>query len=102
MKFSLVAAGAANRRVHIAIDDGTNEVYLIQIAVNITDGVTAVCTYSGIGFHQTSQASAYGGMLPSEPLELPEGWRIRTETSGLQAGDNYSAPQMFIQEKLKI
>jgi len=97
MRVSLVTdANVANRLVGLTFDDGTTT-YLEMIH---TTAQAASVTRShswgpGLGF-QVGSASGYFSPLPTPPLILGPGHRIRTVTVGLQAGDNYAAPALYV------
>lgn len=83
-------ATVANRRVHLIIDDGTTTVLNLVGSVDQAASLTVVYSWTAGG--NDSAAVRDGvlnlGQLPTD-LRLLPGWRIRTLTTGLQAGDNY-------------
>jgi len=106
-------ATVANRFARLMIDDGatTNRRWLGSA---VTTAQTAALTYAhlfqrGYGGMNTDQGTqedpagtVFGivaGTLPDlDPLL--EGYRLRTVTTGLQAGDNYAAPIFQVEEWL--
>jgi len=91
-------ATVANRRVHIIIDDGS--VALLDIPVGLDQ--TANLTYWYYLFTNAPLLTAAVGRVVNAPippgLRLKEGWRIRTSTTNLQAGDNWAAPRFYVKE----
>jgi len=100
--FTLVASGAAaNRRVHVTLDDGAT-VYLRSLSgTDITAGQTGIVSFWESGQLVASNNSAQVAMLPSN-LILVAGHRIKTVTTALDAGDNYGAPQYLVEEWLSL
>jgi hypothetical protein len=94
------SAVAATRRVSLVVDDGAN----INIAVQATDAQITALTrlYSGpnAGSYVVAQTSTIG--LPfSDRIELLAGARIRTITQNLDVGDDWSAPQLLVEERIE-
>ena len=99
MAFSLVTAVAvANRLATIVVNDGANDKFYMPSPIT-----------------QTASQTIYYNMLPGAawfapvggnsvtypaPVEiiLPAGWKIGTASGGLQAADDYSAPQLTVEE----
>lgn len=81
---------AGNRRVALVIDDGANIVAKIVAAVDQAASLTVEYVFAGAG----ENAAVRGGVLlePLPAFTLGPGWRIRTITTGMQAGDDYGAP----------
>lgn len=92
-------ANAANRITQFTIDDGTDIVFAAQTQVDITASLT-------VGITAQAGGSIPGGRVSRNVVGLPElalleaGFRIRTVTTALQAGDNYGAPQLWVEEWL--
>lgn len=93
----LTSATVANRFVGIFIDDGVNELFAIHssTAETATQNLDYVAAPSSPFFADTN--ARFIIPLPS-PVWLRAGHRIRTATVGLQAGDQYSAPQYLVLE----
>jgi len=98
MNVTLVTDGnVANRTVHFLFDDGTN-IYLRVTndqgqAENLTQ-IYAVANGVHTGFISPNIQS-----LPSPAdLFLPAGHRIREGVDNFQAGDNWGAPQLLVEE----
>jgi hypothetical protein len=92
------AVAVANRLVSIVLDDGAN-IYADSPS-NFTQAASIVntynafdsCPYQNVPFNlRTNQP------LPSNVLMMP-GHRIRTVTTGIQAADQWTAPQYLVQE----
>ena len=101
--FTLVtSAAAANRRVYLSLTDGTTEFFTLpsqdlQVASETQD-------YSWgarLGYERTAPVA--GGINLGIPLvPLGEGYVIRTVTGALQAGDNYGAPRLLVEEWIEF
>lgn len=102
LSFTLLTdATVANREVALTFDDGTN-IYCVQLpgAVQAAGGVRR---YS-YGLDTAVVASGLGAVdrtIPLPRLLMLAGHRIRSVTGNLQAGDNYSAPQLLVEEWLE-
>jgi hypothetical protein len=95
--FSLVTdATVADRLVHLVIDDGSNT--LIQICVVTAHAASITKQYSFSNFGSTQLDPVLCFYLPLPPLLLTAGFRIRTVTDLIEGGDNYSAPQILVEE----
>ncbi len=98
MRFQLVTAvGGVDRRVFIEIDDGAT----ILARFNGDQGQAAATTLSynatAVGALAATGLTEVALVLPA-PLLLFQGWRIRTLTSNLAAGDNFGAPRLLVEE----
>lgn len=96
--FTLVTdANPANRRVFVTLSDGAN-VYLASVSAS-TQAASSTEYYS-VGGHGVSSASVSGVHFVPLPDAIPmfQGWQIDTLTSNMQVGDNYSAPQITVEE----
>src|SRR3990167_10849827 len=101
LRVSLVAdANVANRTVEIVIDDGANEILRLQDRTAITAGQTISEQASAFSVLPADIATVHYFALPQD-MKLEQGWRIRTETTNLQVGDNYSAPTLIVEEWLE-
>lgn len=90
-------ANVANRVASIFIDDGTN--VLIRQSAQSTQGASESRVYSW--FPGSQRLALVGGDMTwagSNRLILLAGSRIRTSTALLQAGDDWSAPQLLVEE----
>jgi len=93
-------ANVANRRPVFYVDDGTNVLLNVGTVTDITASSTIpVNVHPGIG-NPISSAGVHDVPLPPG-LMLLAGYRIRTVTTLLQAGDNWSAPRLLVEEWLE-
>lgn len=101
LSFELVTdATAANREVAIVIDDGTTTLFTSPSGFTQTASFTRRYSAAAAGA-QTAPAQGTDRQILLPALVLPAGSRIRTVTTNLQAGDDYSAPQLLIEEHLE-
>lgn len=97
-RFQLVTDGTViNRRVQVSIDDGVN----VQLHTGATDvqvaGETKTYNAGAWGAWQADVSNQRWLALPPD-IELLGGYRIRTDTLNLQAGDDYGAPVLLVEE----
>lgn len=91
------SATVANRSVLLVLDDGANLYYSSPSFLNQTAG--QVQRYV-LGQQPTTVAPVAGAIVLSVPvpISLKIGFRIKTVTAGIQAGDQWSAPVYTVQE----
>lgn len=102
LRFTLVAAAVAvDRTVQVIIDDGTNILWTNRVHDVQQNAETRQYNFAkDLEFHATEDATGdLHSPLPS--LILKAGYRIRTVTTNRDAGDNYSAPQLQVEEFLE-
>jgi len=93
----VTSVAVANRLTRWIIDDGTNIFFYPDdnswqgAGSTVNRLLSSVQTRGTIGWDVNA-------MLPVHPVILFQGWRIRTVTENLQAGDDYSAPQLMVEE----
>lgn len=93
------SATVATRAVVLVIDDGTNALFAIEAPTSQAASLTNQYNYSQIG-------GRFGlGVGNNQSISIPDiilapGWRVRTSTVALQAGDQYTAPQYNVEEFL--
>jgi hypothetical protein len=93
-------ATVANRVMSLLIDDGS--LTLWQSATPTAHTASLSVSYIfGLGATSANQQGVMLLSTPAAPLVLPAGYRIRTTTSNLQAGDNWGSPVMFVEEWLE-
>ncbi len=91
-------ATAANRRPTLTYDDGSTEFARAPVGVDVVASTSAVVEWfpdANLG-GVVGANGAITGPLPRMPLE--GGFRVRTVTLGLVAGDNYGAPVLYVAE----
>lgn len=97
LRFDFVTNGTvADRIIYILIDDGTNPLFFIPYSVAQTASQTKA-------YNLTQQLSAPFAVnnhifLPLPQLTIGPGYRIQTSTPSIKTGDNYSAPQLLVEE----
>lgn len=93
----VTSAVAGARRVHVVIDDGA--AILLDLAAADTQAASLTRNYNAgqDGFARAAQDSEIYVPLPAA-IRLAPGFRVRTTTTLLDAGDNYSAPQLLVRE----
>ncbi len=97
VRFTFVTdATVANRLVHLHIDDGTNT--FVDICVTTAHEASATKTYNFSNFGSTQLNPTNCLYIPLPPLPLSPGFRIRTATDLKEDGDNFSAPQLLVEE----
>lgn len=95
----VTSATAANRRPALVIDDGAVEFDRLRAGVDQAASLTRTYTFTPSVVAEVDRSATFLEMI--EPLAkrvLPGGYRIRTVTQALQAGDNYGVMQMFVAE----
>jgi hypothetical protein len=90
----------ANREPVLTLDDGTSVLIAVPAAINHAASTTRRYTWTALG-----QVAA-GSFAPDKANPWPEipltaGGRVRTATTGIQAGDNWGAPQLLVEEWLE-
>jgi hypothetical protein len=90
-------ATVITRQPFLIIDDGATNIFQRYAETWATAGATGTFYGADIGFAPISNISSSSWALPGNFL-LPQDHRIRTSTVGLQAGDNWGAPQMLVEQ----
>jgi len=96
------SATPADRLVRLQLDDGTTPYADVPApAVQAASNTWRYIFAQGISL--TSIANA-PNLIQAAPLDLPllAGHRLRTATTTMQAGDNYSAPTFSVREWLEV
>lgn len=98
MSYSFVtSATVANRETAVTFDDGTTVYSREPSRATQAASLTRQYALSPMNvFGTVAQDTTITVPLPD--VWLPAGHRIRTATTALQAGDDYSAPQYLVQE----
>lgn len=90
-------ATVANRVVAVMLDNGTTVFHAVDGNYNHTASLNAdyqLFSYGALGVQQNGRV-----YLPMPtPLLMPGGARVRTSTVNIQAGDNWGAPQLLVEE----
>lgn len=95
------SATVANRIPTLIIDDGATSLSRSSSQVNQPASNTWIYSWSG-GFTSTNLGATSNVSIPlMTPAFLNAGYRVRTGTSGLQVGDQYSAVQYLVREWLE-
>jgi hypothetical protein len=90
-------ATVANRQPVLVVDDGTSELFRAAHPLNQTAGTTWMNSWTVVGAGSSGGGFGVIHALPDRVI-LPGGSRIRTVTNAIQAGDNWSAPQLLVEE----
>ena len=99
-RFTLVTdANVATRQVTLIVDDGANTIW--QADGNATQllGLTRNYNFFPWSTLPAAAGTEIFGFVPPNML-LQAGFRIRTSTANIQAGDDYGAPIMLVEEWL--
>lgn len=97
----ITSAAAGSRRPMLIVDDGTNVEAYVPHEWNVGASSTARFTFAP-GLRALSGI----GTVPA-PMMIPDvtvllaGHRVRTDTLAFDAGDNYAAPQLLVEEWLE-
>ncbi len=95
--FSLTtSATVADRLVHLIIDDGTN--IIAKICVVIAHAADTAKDYSFANYGSTQLNPVLCFYLPLPLLPLAAGYRIRTSTDLIEGDDDFTAPQLLVEE----
>lgn len=99
VRFTLVTdINVANRTVALVLDDGTNEFLRVAYEGNIVAAsTTQLGAYPGANRDPVT-LSTLNVALPTDGALLRPGWRLRSVSAALQAGDQYSAITILVQE----
>jgi hypothetical protein len=90
-------ANVANRNPFLIIDDGATTLLEIGSSTSITAGQTINLNYGAVGGNAAPGSNGHVISIPPD-LYLMGGFRIRTATTSIQAGDNFGAPQLWVEE----
>lgn len=101
IRFTLVTdATVATRRVTLNVDDGATVGLQLWNANGQTAGLTFLYESHQVG-HQAAAVSSREFIPLAAAIDLFQGWRILTSTVNIQAGDNYGAPILYVEEWLE-
>lgn len=101
VKFTLVtSASVANRRLALAIDDGTTEWWRFRVGVDQAASLTRTYQFLRSLTAEVDRSATFLEMYEplDEDLLLGPGSRVKTVTSALQGTDDYGAPVLYVVE----
>lgn len=92
----VTSAVAVSRRIVLSVDDGSTVIGRYPIGSVLGPTTTRTLEWlanygDGIGFPSV-QIEAW----PSPPMYLYPGWRLRTLTAAIDAGDQYGVPRLYV------
>lgn len=101
VRFVLVtSATVANRFVNFIVDDGTTNIFDVYYPTAHTASLTVAYYAAPLGVTQTGLLGPATNRIyfniPAD-MELLPGYRIRTTTTGIDAGDDFAAPTMYVE-----
>lgn len=96
------SAVAGNRTVGIILDDGVNTLYQWHTSANQAASLNIAYTFAPGIPNGTDAINTDGVILPNTAVTLRPGYRIRTTTSGLLAGDQWQSLKYLILEWASI
>lgn len=101
LRFQFTTSGVAgNRNPDITFDDGTNSYFVVESGSNFAaSGVFQFCCSQGFGGQAQGAVNRIMLPLPSNN-RLAAGHRIRTQTLGIQAADQYNGIFYLVREWL--
>lgn len=98
LRASLVTdATVITRTVNVIIDDGTTTLLNFPGVTTQIASLTRAYNVAEYGFQPAAVGTDIFFYIPFV-IALFQGWRIRTSTTNLQAGDNWGAPQLEVEE----
>lgn len=98
ISYSLVTATtAADRFPQPVLDDGTNVYYAPPSFGAHAANLTKTYNIADVEINASTSTVNVNIPLPAG-IVLQSGHRFKTNTSGIQAEDNYSAPQLYVEE----
>jgi len=98
LRASLVTdATVATRTVNFIVDDGATTLLNFPGVTTQTASLTRAYNVAEYGFQPSAVGTDIFFYIPFL-VRLLQGWRIRTSTTNLQAGDDWGAPQMEVEE----
>jgi len=95
----IASAAPATREPRLIIDDGVTSAFLAAVSnALLANGIVQLSATLGVNPQQFTVSNVTDVLpLPEMPMLLP-GWRILTSTINLQAGDNWGAPNLYVEE----
>lgn len=99
---SLVAsATVATRSPRFVFGDGTNELASVESLSTIAAGETGVWSLGAFGFAGGTSAKRFTVPIPAG-IVLPAGATIASVTTAIDAGDQWSAAQLLVEEWIEL
>lgn len=90
-------ATAANRRVNLLFDTGVTVYHRLRAQIDQTASQTTLYSASNPGAGNDTP-NVFAPLMGTMELRLREGHRIRTLTEALQAGDNWGAALLLVEQ----
>jgi hypothetical protein len=94
------SAVVGNRSVHFALSNGVFDAFRTPALTPQTASTTVSYYCSAIQSRQTSVANL-ATIEIAENLWAPQGWTLRTIVTGMDAGDLFGAPTLYVEEWLE-
>jgi len=99
VKVALVAdANVANRTVALIVNDGASNILVLVTEAVQTAGQTRNYNWFPLAPRETAFTQGQIEIPIPDNLILPAGWKLVSETTNRQIGDNYGAPLLIIEE----
>lgn len=93
-------ANVSNRDASLTIDDGTTVVARYPGGQNVAASLSTRYLWTSGGARFTI-AGDRTIVVPIADVWMPDGYRLKTVTTNLQATDNWSAPQLWVEELIE-
>jgi len=94
----VTSAVVANRGSTLTLTvPGGTPIFQSTIGSNLAASLSAVMTWSA-GYGAIANLAGFFSTLPTPPLVIPNNYTLRTATSGLDAGDQYSSIEITVRE----
>jgi len=95
--FFVTDVTVADRQIYFIISDGANQLFSVVASASQGASLSGFYQFAEYGYASTLVGLQY---ICTSPLlgSLLQGWRIYTVTGNMQAGDNWGAPQMMVEE----
>lgn len=98
VEFQLVAsATVATRLPALLVDDGANVIWRGLPGTSVTAGQTFLCSYANGNTVFSNASNTFIAPFPAE-FRIRPGFRLRTLTTAIQAGDQFSAIVYYVEE----
>ena len=94
-------ATVANRQPQLSVDDGAAIYQTFPSALNLTASSSWIISYVPLGSVVTPSTTRLAVNIPPD-LVMPAGHRVGGLTVSLQAGDDWGAPTLLVEEALAL